>query len=148
VVDFQHERADFQNYLSGLRTIWDWVPWSGEGHENTAPFIQSVMDAIQTMCNCRIICTYCSNIRTEREDSLAAIQPPNKLITRRWLVPARMQMFPCHGPKVKSVELVTVASHCFLSIQPQIPCRVQCNKQQSYMKGSTDSILQRSVPQA
>jgi hypothetical protein len=40
-----------------------------------------------------------------------------------------MEMFPYHGLKVKPVELVTVASLWFQSIQPKISCRVQRDKQ-------------------
>lgn len=48
-------------------------------------------------------------------------------------------MFPYHGSKVKPVELVTVASHCFQSVQPKISCRVQSDKQY------TDNIIRKAV---
>jgi hypothetical protein len=58
--------------------------------------------------------------KTTKEVELATVQPSNQLITGRWLVPVRMQMFPYHGSKVKPVEMVTIASHCFQSIQSKI----------------------------
>lgn len=97
------------------------------------------MDEIQTVRDgCTSHMRY-SNKHIERKDSLATVQPSNQLITGRWLVPVRMQMFPYHGSKVKPVELVTVASHCFQSVQPKISCRVQCGKQY------TDNIIRKAV---
>jgi hypothetical protein len=97
------------------------------------------MDEIQTVCDCCMSHVWYSKMHIEHEDSLATVQPTNQLITGRWLVPVRMQMFPRHGSKVKPVQLVTVASYCFQSIQPKISCRVQCDKQY------TDKIIRKAV---
>ena len=94
--------------------------------------IQPDMDEIRTVCYCCTSHMQYSNTHIEHEHSLATVRPPNKLITGHRLVPVRVQMFPRHGSKIKPVELVTVASHCFQSIQPNISCRVPCNKQYMY----------------